>query len=191
MFVASRPRADDGINDRGGVRGMRGIILLLLSIFIVSTNWSACAAAPEKGAPVAVNSPSTTLGTTAQAAAQTYPENHEEIPTGLITVLCTALVLFLLFLVSVARRDKPKLAQQDALQQRICLQCHQMGKPEYPGSGWIELILYLFYFVPGLLYSIWRRSKGVICPSCKTPTMILLHSPAGQAIVAREPPGAG
>jgi hypothetical protein len=171
---------------------MRGIIFLLLSIFIVSTNWSACAAVPENGAPVAVTAPSTTLRTTAQAAAQTYPENHEEKPTGLIIVLCTVLVLWLLFLVRVVRRDKPKLAQQDALQQRICIQCHQMGKPEYPGSGWIELILYLFYFVPGLLYSIWRRSKGsVICPYCKTPTMILVHSPAGQAIVARVPPGAG
>lgn len=26
------------------------------------------------------------------------------------------------------------------------------------GNGWIEAVLYLFYLVPGISYSIWRRS---------------------------------
>ena len=36
------------------------------------------------------------------------------------------------------------------------------------GSGWIELVLYLFYIVPGIIYSVWRRSaQPNVCPICK------------------------
>ena len=41
------------------------------------------------------------------------------------------------------------------------------------GSGWIELVLYLFYIVPGIIYSIWRRSGPPnVCPTCKSATLI-------------------
>ena len=41
------------------------------------------------------------------------------------------------------------------------------------GSGWIEVILWLCYIVPGLIYSIWRRSgEQSICPTCKKETLI-------------------
>lgn len=49
------------------------------------------------------------------------------------------------------------------------------------GNGWIEFALYLFYIVPGILYSIWRRSgprNG--CPTCGKATLI----PAGAAEVS-------
>lgn len=37
----------------------------------------------------------------------------------------------------------------------------------------IELILYLFYIVPGLIYSIWRRSNPPdICPSCNHNSLV-------------------
>lgn len=35
------------------------------------------------------------------------------------------------------------------------------------GSGWIEFVLYLFYIVPGVIYSIWRRSgPPSLCTVC-------------------------
>jgi hypothetical protein len=40
------------------------------------------------------------------------------------------------------------------------------------GNGWVELILYLFYIVPGVIYSIWRRSGGGVCPKCKSASLI-------------------
>ena len=41
------------------------------------------------------------------------------------------------------------------------------------GSGWIELILYLFYIVPGVIYSIWRRSgEPNVCPVCRAPALV-------------------
>jgi hypothetical protein len=40
------------------------------------------------------------------------------------------------------------------------------------GNGWIELILWLCYIVPGLIYSIWRRSgEPSVCPTCKSETL--------------------
>lgn len=107
-------------------------------------------------------------------------------PLPLIAALGLALVMWLLFLRSVVKNEKPKLMRQDALAQRVCVQCCQAVAPRLPGSGWIELILWLCYLVPGLIYSIWRRSEGaIICPYCKTPTMVPVHSPAGQAILSR------
>lgn len=41
------------------------------------------------------------------------------------------------------------------------------------GNGWIEFVLYLFYILPGVVYSIWRRSgppNG--CPTCGNATLI-------------------
>jgi hypothetical protein len=41
------------------------------------------------------------------------------------------------------------------------------------GSGWIEMILYLFYIIPGVIYSIWRRSGNAkVCPVCKQASLI-------------------
>lgn len=46
------------------------------------------------------------------------------------------------------------------------------------GNGWIELILYLCWLIPGILYSIWRRSGSPnVCPICKSNGLV----PAGLA----------
>jgi hypothetical protein len=45
------------------------------------------------------------------------------------------------------------------------------------GSGWIELVLYLCYLIPGVIYSIWRRSgNSKLCPTCKQATLISAES---------------
>lgn len=41
------------------------------------------------------------------------------------------------------------------------------------GNGWIELVLYLFYIIPGIIYSIWRRAgNSNVCPKCNSTSVI-------------------
>ena len=58
-----------------------------------------------------------------------------------------------------------------------CTQCHtHSNTAKMKGNGWIELVLYLFYILPGVVYSIWRRSgKPNGCPTCGHAALI----PAG------------
>lgn len=50
-----------------------------------------------------------------------------------------------------------------------CFTCGYKGKGKYycPWSFFIEIILWLFFLVPWLIYSIWRLSnRGYICKQC-------------------------
>jgi hypothetical protein len=41
------------------------------------------------------------------------------------------------------------------------------------GNGWIEVVLYFFAIIPGLIYSIWRRSGKLNgCPTCGNATLV-------------------
>lgn len=62
--------------------------------------------------------------------------------------------------------DKPKY---------YCNACHNTSPTALrKGNGWIELVLYLFYIIPGIIYSVWRRSDPPnVCPMCKAPGLIL------------------
>lgn len=75
----------------------------------------------------------------------------------------------------------------------VCRNCGwkgDKGKKNTKGSIGMELILWLFFIVPGLIYSIWRlSSKEIICPSCKAPALIPADSPIGREIMAKYAPG--
>lgn len=74
----------------------------------------------------------------------------------------------------------------------ICKQCGTVhdGSVNLPGSGWIELVLWLAYMVPGLIYSIWRRSKRKpTCRSCGGRELVPLYSPIGAKLVNEHYPG--
>jgi hypothetical protein len=67
---------------------------------------------------------------------------------------------------------------------KICSQCGQVGKEKLhiKGSFALEILLWLFFIVPGLIYSLWRMStKRKACPSCSG-NMIPLNSPVGQRL---------
>lgn len=73
----------------------------------------------------------------------------------------------------------------------ICTHCGTVhhGERVLPGSGWIELILWLCYIVPGLIYSIWRRSKKrPTCAQCGSRDLVPLATPAGKALVRQYHP---
>jgi len=68
----------------------------------------------------------------------------------------------------------------------ICTACGYIGKPQKTtkGNTLIELILWLFFLIPGLIYSIWRlSSKYDACPKCKGSSMIPTDSPIGQKVI--------
>lgn len=67
----------------------------------------------------------------------------------------------------------------------ICTQCGIIGKPVkiVKGSFLIEVILWLFMCLPGVIYSIWRlTSKYEACPQCRGASMIPLNSPRGKKL---------
>lgn len=72
----------------------------------------------------------------------------------------------------------------------VCTACGYVGKPKkiIKGNFLMEVILWLFFLIPGLIYSIWRLStKHTACPNCKQSTMIPTDSPIGQKLTADFP----
>jgi predicted RNA-binding Zn-ribbon protein involved in translation (DUF1610 family) len=101
--------------------------------------------------------------------------------------------VFLLFLVGLGfvvaglmSRDKAKWAASQArrAEERYCPQCGTVAGPEFrkSGSTSVEVLLWLFFLVPGVIYSIWRKStERFVCPKCEQTGMIPLDSPNAQA----------
>lgn len=51
------------------------------------------------------------------------------------------------------------------------------------GSGSLEVFLWLFFLIPGMLYTIWRSDHSwMACPTCHSRLVVPLSSPAGEAI---------
>ena len=66
----------------------------------------------------------------------------------------------------------------------FCTSCGHEGpaKSVTRGSILIEIVLWLCFIVPGLIYSLWRlNSKGKVCASCGHSTLIPTGSPAALA----------
>ena len=67
----------------------------------------------------------------------------------------------------------------------ICIRCRSVGKPKKVtrGSFAIEVVLWLFLIVPGLVYSLWRMTSGQkrICRSCGSEEVIPGTSRLGRA----------
>jgi len=67
----------------------------------------------------------------------------------------------------------------------VCVNCGTTGKTRriVPGSFVIELVLWCCFFVPGLIYSLWRLSsakKG--CSACGSTNLVPIDSPAGRRL---------
>lgn len=75
--------------------------------------------------------------------------------------------------------------------QMACTLCGYVGevKQKARGNGLVEFILWWFFIVPGLLYSIWSRGgKGKsVCPKCGNEHLIPLDSPQAQKLMADNP----
>ena len=67
----------------------------------------------------------------------------------------------------------------------ICAKCGTKTKPitVTRGTIWIEIVLWLFLLIPGIVYTIWRlTSKYKACSICKSPDIVPLDSPRGKKL---------
>ena len=68
----------------------------------------------------------------------------------------------------------------------VCKSCGMLAKPRSAVSGnlAIEIILWLCFIIPGLIYSIWRGStRHLVCSSCGSREVIPENSPMGQKVL--------
>lgn len=74
---------------------------------------------------------------------------------------------------------------------KACKQCGTVAesKTETPGSILIELILWLCFLIPGLIYSLWRHSRRhEVCRACGSADIVPIDSPIGKQLTAHLPP---
>ncbi|HYK53441.1 MAG TPA: hypothetical protein VEV38_07920 [Candidatus Eremiobacteraceae bacterium] len=70
---------------------------------------------------------------------------------------------------------------------QICESCCFVGYPETKAAGggfgcFVEGLLWLFFIIPGLIYTVWRMSTiKKVCPKCGS-HMIPLDSPRGRRL---------
>lgn len=67
----------------------------------------------------------------------------------------------------------------------FCTVCGYRGvaKRILKGSFWLEVLLWLTFIFPGIIYSIWRlTNRAYECPKCKSQSMIPADSPKAQEI---------
>ena len=78
------------------------------------------------------------------------------------------------------------------LEEVVCTSCGYVGEPKVitKGSMDVEIVLWLCFLIPGLIYSVWRRSSGQDgCPSCgQTAALIPRASPMAQKFLRENLP---
>lgn len=72
----------------------------------------------------------------------------------------------------------------------ICLQCGYTGplKTHVKGAFILELVLWLCFIIPGLIYSVWRSTSAgrqKVCGGCGSSNTVPLKTPGGKQAYAR------
>jgi hypothetical protein len=69
----------------------------------------------------------------------------------------------------------------------LCTHCGKRGYPVLAPRGHVffEVILWVCYVVPGIIYSIWRRVRTKeVCPFCNHSSMVSSYSPKAKMLLA-------
>lgn len=69
---------------------------------------------------------------------------------------------------------------------KLCTQCLTQAVPKLYTKGNIgtEIVLWLLFILPGVLYSVWRHaSRYHGCPSCGSADVIPLNSPRARQLL--------
>ena len=67
----------------------------------------------------------------------------------------------------------------------VCKNCGTIGEPKTVarGSMAVEIVLWLCFIVPGLIYSVWRLgSKHDACRACGSDQLVPSGTPAGRQL---------
>ena len=88
-----------------------------------------------------------------------------------------------------AKRREADIARNHVLQRgaQYCTACGSrvQGKRVTKGSILIEILLWLCFFIPGVIYSIWRlTSRHEACEVCGSPGLIPFDSPKARRDIA-------
>jgi len=70
----------------------------------------------------------------------------------------------------------------------ICSNCGSVtsGQTKNNGSGLAEMLLYLFFIIPGLIYSAHRRAnKSTVCSKCGNTNLVNSDSPVGKDLIEK------
>src|SRR4051812_23073902 len=68
----------------------------------------------------------------------------------------------------------------------LCTRCLEKVLPslQEKGSAAIEIVLWLFLLIPGVIYSIWRRTdERRICPACGSSELVPFQSERAKSIL--------
>lgn len=71
--------------------------------------------------------------------------------------------------------------------QMFCTRCQMIGTPKTitPGNFGVELLAWLMFAIPGLIYTIWRKASAYNgCPSCGAKELIPADSPVAKRMLA-------
>jgi hypothetical protein len=71
--------------------------------------------------------------------------------------------------------------------ERVCVQCGHCAPTvsKTPGSTGVELLAWLLFIVPGLIYSLWRLSgRRQVCAVCGHDKLVPPDSPVGRKLRA-------
>ncbi len=74
---------------------------------------------------------------------------------------------------------------------KYCLDCGFVGDPKQntPGTCSLELKLWLFFVIPGIIYSVWRRlARYRGCAKCGNRHLVATDSPIAQDALRRLSP---
>ena len=69
----------------------------------------------------------------------------------------------------------------------VCTTCghHGTAVVKTRGSIWLEIILWLLFIVPGLIYSVWHlTTRSDACAACGAATLVPATSPIGRKLLA-------
>ena len=73
----------------------------------------------------------------------------------------------------------------------VCTQCGHHGKTvtKTPGSTGVELLGWVLFLVPGLLYGLWRMNgRRQVCAMCGNDQLVPPKSPIGRKLIAEHAP---
>lgn len=73
----------------------------------------------------------------------------------------------------------------------VCTNCGHIGyaKNAVKGSLALEVILWLFFIIPGLVYSLWRSTSSaryLACSVCGQKTLVPANSPVGKKLLEEQ-----
>lgn len=101
---------------------------------------------------------------------------HLIVFAALIGLIASALI----------RADRRRGASHASL---VCGRCGSRtnGESETRGNFFIELVLWLCFIIPGLIYSIWRlTTRRDVCHVCSAPELVPIDSPVGKKLLAEQ-----